>query len=198
MYSFIETYQMKDLSWIDPLIDFFEKSDKKVKGKLVGGEEQNYKSVVNEKEKNSTDLYLYNEYLNKDLLKCMDNYYDQLQNCLKDYLKKYVFLNDSAFFHPYYPVNMQRYLPSEGYFKWHFERGSNSTARRILVYMTYLNDINDEGGETEWFYQNIKIKPKKGMTVLWPTDFTHTHRGLPTLTETKYILTGWYVLKNNN
>ena len=57
--------------------------------------------------------------------------------------------------------------------------------------MTYLNDVVD-GGETEWYYQNIKIKPVKGLTVIWPTDWTYTHRGLTSPTQTKYIATGWF------
>ena len=43
--------------------------------------------------------------------------------------------------------------------------------------MTYLNTIK-VGGETEFLYQKLKIKPKKGLTLIWPTDWTHTHRGL--------------------
>ena len=55
--------------------------------------------------------------------------------------------------------------------------------------MTYLNDVSD-GGETEFFHQKLKVKPVKGKTVLWPTDFTHLHRGNPPY-EAKYIATGW-------
>jgi len=57
--------------------------------------------------------------------------------------------------------------------------------------MTYLNNVKDSG-ETEWFYQNLKIKPEAGLTVIWPTDWTFTHRGIPSKTEIKYIVTGWY------
>jgi hypothetical protein len=57
--------------------------------------------------------------------------------------------------------------------------------------MTYLNDIND-GGETEFLYQNIKIKPKKGLTLIFPADWTFTHRGIASSTEEKFIVTGWY------
>jgi hypothetical protein len=56
--------------------------------------------------------------------------------------------------------------------------------------MTYLNTIKD-GGETEFLYQKIKFKPKKGLSLIWPTDFTHTHRGIPSPTEEKMIVTGW-------
>ena len=56
--------------------------------------------------------------------------------------------------------------------------------------MIYLNDV-EEGGETEFLYQKIRIKPKSNMGLIWPGGFTHTHRGNPPLSGTKYILTGW-------
>jgi hypothetical protein len=56
--------------------------------------------------------------------------------------------------------------------------------------MTYLNDVTD-GGETEFFYQKLKIKPEKGLTLIWPSDWPWTHRGIPSHTEDKYITTGW-------
>ena len=38
----------------------------------------------------------------------------------------------------------------------------------------------------------IMIKgAKKGKTLIWPTDFTHTHRGVISLSKEKYIITGW-------
>jgi hypothetical protein len=56
--------------------------------------------------------------------------------------------------------------------------------------MTYLNDV-DDGGETFFYYQDLKIKPKKGLTLIWPVDWTHTHCGIVSPTQTKYIVTGW-------
>ena len=47
---------------------------------------------------------------------------------------------------------------------------------RVLLFMFYLNDV-EEGGETEFYYQNRKIAPKKGSMVVAPGYFTHTHRG---------------------
>ena len=56
--------------------------------------------------------------------------------------------------------------------------------------MVYLNDV-EEGGETEFLYQQLKIKPSKGRVVIWPGSFTHLHRGNPPMS-TKYIATGWF------
>jgi hypothetical protein len=88
--------------------------------------------------------------------------------------------------------NIQHYAPNEGFFKWHSERAQHNerTVRRHLVFMTYLNTVED-GGYTEFKFQNIKIQPQKGLTLIWPADWTWTHRGITSPTEHKYIATGW-------
>ena len=57
--------------------------------------------------------------------------------------------------------------------------------------MTYLNDVTD-GGETEFYHQQLKIKAERGKTLIWPVDWTYTHRGVVSNTQEKYIITGWY------
>ena len=61
---------------------------------------------------------------------------------------------------------------------------------RHLVFMTYLNDVDDEG-HTEFYHQKLKVKPRKNLTLIWPTDWTFTHRGIASPTQEKYITTGW-------
>ena len=56
--------------------------------------------------------------------------------------------------------------------------------------MFYLNDVK-EGGETEFYHQKIKIKPKAGTLVLFPAGFTHTHKGNMPISNDKYIITTW-------
>ena len=87
-------------------------------------------------------------------------------------------------------ILIQKTEPSEGYHLWHSENHSWKFRARTFAWMIYLNDV-EEGGETEFLYQKIRIKPKSNMGVLWPGGFTHTHRGNPPLSGTKYILTGW-------
>ena len=42
-----------------------------------------------------------------------------------------------------------------------------------------------------YFCIDISTKAKKGLTLIWGTDFTHMHKGEIT-NETKYIITGWF------
>ena len=90
------------------------------------------------------------------------------------------------------PVNIQYYKPSQGYHAWHTERTTHKEpeGHRHLVFMTYLNDVNAKG-ETEFYHQKMKVKPRKGLTLIWPADWTHTHRGVTSHTQEKYIITGW-------
>jgi prolyl 4-hydroxylase len=85
----------------------------------------------------------------------------------------------------------------ECYDEFHHEK-TNDTYYRTLSTILYLNDI-DEDGETEFFYQNVKIKPKQGLLIVWPAQWTHTHRGILT-NENKYIISAYleYFVKNDH
>jgi len=60
--------------------------------------------------------------------------------------------------------------------------------------MYFLNDV-ERGGETEFYYQDTKVKPKKGTMVIAPAGFTHTHKGSVPETEDKYIVTSWILFQ---
>ena len=56
--------------------------------------------------------------------------------------------------------------------------------------MTYLNDV-ENGGNTNFEFYNLKIKPEMGKTLIWPADWTHAHTGEIVNSGSKYIITGW-------
>jgi 2OG-Fe(II) oxygenase superfamily len=81
-----------------------------------------------------------------------------------------------------------------GYHHWHSEiyprDASCETLHRVLLFMYYLNTV-DEGGETEFLFQQRKIKPEQGRMVIAPAGFTHTHKGHVPFSGDKLILTSW-------
>jgi len=87
-------------------------------------------------------------------------------------------------------VKIQKYKPSQGYHVWHCDNTSPTSCRRIIVCMLYLNDV-EEGGETEFLYQSKRVKPQQGTMMLFPSTWTHTHRGNPPLKGNKYIVNTW-------
>ena len=186
MNNFMGEGFIKDLSVCDELIKYFNGSDKKRDG-VVGSQENGL--VVNNLIKKSTEIML-SEIPDTNLI-C--NYLKELQSVLDPYVEKYKFCNAYAPFKITEDVNVQYYKPNEGFYPWHTERYDNSypNTARHLVFMTYLNDV-DDGGETEFYYQELKVKPRKGLTLIWPADWTHTHRGITSPTQDKYIVTGWF------
>ncbi|QKT04018.1 2OG-Fe(II) oxygenase [Ectothiorhodospiraceae bacterium 2226] len=87
---------------------------------------------------------------------------------------------------------IQRTLPGEHY-HWHIDGGSHEFSHRQLVALWYLNDVPGPGGETEFLYQQVSIKPEQGKLLLFPPFWTHEHRGVTLQTGVKYIATTWVV-----
>jgi prolyl 4-hydroxylase len=180
--TFIYEDYIDNLNVCDSLVDYFECSDRKVTGQVGRGVDAQFKD--------SMDLIINPR--NKD--SCIIEYLHELGKICKKFTEKYEYSSvNQRTWGLNTPFNIQRYYPGQGFHGWHCERsaGSGVVSTRHLVWMTYLNDI-EEGGETEFYYQNIKVKPKKGKTLIWPVDWTHIHRGITSPSETKYIVTGWY------
>lgn len=112
--------------------------------------------------------------------------------CYKLYAEKYAVLNHFSP-HNIYTTKIQRTEKEQGYHVWHSDAESRAMAQRLLVFIMYLNDVK-EGGETEFLYLSKRIKPKMGRILIFPATYTHTHRGNPPISNTKYIFTGWVEL----
>jgi len=95
----------------------------------------------------------------------------------------------------YTQLKVQKTLPTEGYHVWHIEHSKGyENEPRAFVFSIYLNNV-EEGGETEFLNQSIRVKPKTGRIVIWPAGFPYVHRGNPPLSGKKYILTSWMMLR---
>jgi hypothetical protein len=96
-------------------------------------------------------------------------------------------------------VNLQKYLQGTGgYHHWHSEiypqNETCETLHRVLLWQFYLNDVED-GGETEFLYQERKIEARKGRLVIAPAGWTHTHKGHVSRSRDKYIATSWILFQ---
>lgn len=110
-------------------------------------------------------------------------------SCYPLYAEQFAVLKEAGQ-HNNFSFKIQKTNPGEGYHIWHFESDARDRAGRLLAWILYLNDV-EEGGETEFLYQSMRVKPKQGTLLIWPAAFTHTHRGNPPLSNSKYIVTGW-------
>tara|TARA_B100000035_G_C21007820_1_gene558147 strand:- start:106 stop:675 length:570 start_codon:yes stop_codon:yes gene_type:complete len=166
-----------DKSFCDKVISHFKSNiDKAEEGFTYSFNKRNVDKSVKE----SLDLDLIDDGLCK-------TFSSHLSKAIKEYESKYEALKNHM---PYSVVEnpkIQYYKKGQGFKKWHCERDAN--VNRMLVWMVYLNNVEDGG--TEFKYQKLKIPARKGLFLMWPSDFTHTHRGIISHTKEKYILTGW-------
>ena len=126
--------------------------------------------------------------------KLVRTFLPNIKPCVDNYLEDYSLLGEGKFL--LYDVKAKRIPIGGGFHAWHYENASFNTATRRFVVQAYLNTI-DEGGETEFLYQNRRIKAVQGTVVIWPAGFTHVHRGNPPIGQDKYILTTWGMLQND-
>ena len=119
----------------------------------------------------------------------VNEYFNYLNKCIQEYEFIYPQVKELSHYGTVEGLNIQKYNPGDGFYEWHQERAGAGTMSRAFAHMTYLNDV-EEGG-TEFYFQKLTSPAKKGLTLIWPSDWTHLHRGQVSNSETKYILTGW-------
>lgn len=185
--SFFGAYYLRDPAVCDRLISLFQAHPEyHTPGHVNTLDGQ---STINDEVKESVELL----FPPNATVAEFRQYTAELQLCVNEYIAEYPYSDTYAPWTIREWVNLQYYPPGGGYKVWHTERnnGTPVVACRHLVFMTYLNDVTD-GGETEFYHQQLKVRPERGLTLIWPTDWTFTHRGIPSPTQEKYIITGWF------
>lgn len=83
--------------------------------------------------------------------------------------------------------SLLKYNQGEHY-KSHYDGGTD--IGRSISALVYLND-DFEGGEIEFVHFDIKLKPKSGTLILFPSNFAYMHTAHPVVQGTKYALVTW-------
>ena len=181
--NFIGTWII-DTSLCDELIVHFESNQRKLHQGVVGN-----KASIDLDQKNRTDLRISPKDLNLPMNKKLKIYFNNLFKCYKDYSDQWPHLKKIARHLDIPPCNIGRYEPGQHFQVIHCERAGLGILHRLFAFMTYLNDV-EEGGTTYFDNYNLEIQPKKGLTLIWPAEWTHTHRGNKVIKGNKYMITG--------
>ena len=181
--QFIHSQFIEDLSLCDRLIDYFNGHPEEWNSCLATGSTRTNEDTG----KQSTDIHCFSDNKDPDI----NEFVRQLQIVVDEYIELYPRCNATVAWN-LQPFNIQRYAPGEGFLKWHCERSmaNQPPGARHLVFMMYCNTIDGEGG-TEFYHQDYICNSEKGKIVIFPSDWTFTHRG-ESCTKEKIILTGWF------
>jgi len=189
--SFIHGCYILDLI-CDDLIKYFDENPDRHESGITYCADSNTHGIKNTEKnvnvKESTEIsFCTNQ--NEEDAKILSEYIRSLNLCIQEYEYKYERAKTLVTYASTETINIQKYEPSEGYKVWHCERYGISQQTRCFAFMTYLNDVPDGG--TEFMYQKLISPAKKGLTMIWPSDWTHTHKGQISSTHKKFIITGW-------
>ena len=174
------------------LIHFYENNTKYHKYGATGSGNVDYKK------KKCMEMYI-----SSNAIHPKNEHFCNIRRALLDstdqYRTKYPFLNQVGTWDLAPAFNIKKYLPKEGYFVTHCENDGYVNCEidnRLIAWMFYLNDVTD-GGETEFPTQCKKFAPRAGDVLIWPSYWTHPHHGLPSPSQIKYIVSGWFTYTND-
>ncbi len=122
--------------------------------------------------------------INEEFRLLNNKYFDLLFSATNYYTNKFI-NNDPYYFVEHF--NILKYQTGQEY-KAHFD-GVTRTHRSISPIL-YLND-DYTGGELEFVFHNVKIKPSPGMLAIFPANYAYSHIAHPVKTGTKYAIVTW-------
>ena len=123
-------------------------------------------------------------YVNEEMRKLNNRFVDLTYSALRDYSSRFSIQEQINFNEG---INVLKYQTGEEY-KAHYDGGSGSG--RAVSPILYLND-EYTGGEIEFVNFNVKIKPKAGTFLLFPSTYAYAHIAHPVKTGTKYAFVTW-------
>ncbi len=183
--TFIGAWLLQPTSICDELIAYFEKNqEKQAVGELSGGVDKRMKDCV--------DITVAPREVKLPGNEFFEAYFFKLYTFYSDYVKQWPFLETFVKKIDIGHFNLQRYHSGQHFGSIHTERSGLSTLHRVYAWMTYLNDVNvEDGGSTSFTHYGLDIQPRKGLTLIWPAEWTHAHKGNVLKANSKYIITGW-------
>jgi hypothetical protein len=184
--DFIAEYQLSDITICDELLRLFRLADSNglTNPGVTGSDEQ-----IRPEYKDSVDFHLGDaRTLGKPADFKWPNYHTELSGFIDKYCTDAKIYEHAGKFTIRDLPQIQWYKPSAGYHAWHID-GGHEFCNRAISFLTYLNTVPNGG--TEFLHQNRVVEAVKGKTILFPTAYTHIHRGQVTANLDKYILIGW-------
>ena len=181
--NFIGAWGYLDQQVCEDLIAYFESRQYCQRPGTAGGR-------VNLDHKNSSDITVSPKDIFGNETPEFSIYFQHLYGCYCDYVNQWPFLKRSFPEIHIGAFNIQKYSLNQHFRRIHTERQSVGTLSRFMAFMTYLNDV-ESGGCTSFVNYGVDVKPVRGLTLIWPADWTHAHCGNQVIKGEKYIVTGW-------
>lgn len=128
-----------------------------------------------------------NDYYAREMIEIADVLYSSLNNAFKHYTTQIYPFAANNIKSREKTIHLLKYGVS-GHLPAHQDQGISS---RVLSSVMYLND-DYEGGEIEFVNSEVKIKPKAGSIIFFPSNFLYVHEVHPITSGFRYAMPHWY------
>jgi hypothetical protein len=113
-------------------------------------------------------------------------------NCLGNYLEAFPQANKQPSFSVAERYQVLRYFDGGAYHTVHPDYWPHGPlSRRHLTGVAFLNDVA-VGGELLFPQQGFSVNPEVGKFVIFPTGWTHAHKTLPPVGQSRYVFQMWW------
>lgn len=167
--NFIGIWELENDDLLEKIIEFFNLNHQNhTPGASTLGE-------VDKSKKDLLEMLMSPKQIKENKLEIFIQYIDRLIGCYNDYQDQWDFIKN---WNKIYigPFKLEKYLVAGHHLDFSCERQNINSSHKILTWITFLNDLEDDEGELYFKYLDISIKPKKGMTLIFPSDWTHLHQ----------------------
>jgi hypothetical protein len=174
------------------IIEIYEKTQNKSKANTLGGLNEYFLKATQCFIENITDKDwpMIHEFLKQEVINNLKTYATILDAQIGDG-NTFNHIPDDILYDNFH-INKYE-CKNEGKYEYHIDSYLSDGLERHLTFIFYLNDVA-EGGETE-MKGNIRIKPETGKLLLFPSTWTYPHCSRTTISNDKYIIVGWLMLK---
>lgn len=181
-HEFIRIYRALSPDLCQEIMTKFDADENKWQGRTVNKQGE---YGVEEDTKKTFDLEIPIEGSWKDIFQKV---HIAIQECIQEYISHSPALQSVKLQASGYKIQM--YKKGEGYFRWHADSLGVGAMERVFAVILYINDV-EKGGETEFYHQKLKVKPKAGHLMIFPTAWNYMHCGQTPLSGDKYIITSF-------
>lgn len=161
-----------------------------ISGKSIGPDNVKWKNTLDQ-DVNRT--FVNEREVQQERNRIDEKIYQELKGPVAQYLHEFTFLatapniQDTGYL-------WQMYKQNDGYYKEHIdgEQWSYSVYNRVATILCYVNSV-EEGGETYFRYQNLRVKPEKGGVVIFPATWMYPHEALVPVSSDKLIISSFLI-----
>ena len=173
-----------DAAPLDEIINYFNLSNS---DHDVGKTE---KGLIDKEKKDCIELSITPKKVKEAKLDFFIKYFNILRDCYDDYKSQWELFESNwnqihigAFF-------IEKFLVSGHHLDFHYDRKNIYSSHKSLSWITFLNNVKKDEGELVFKYFDHSIKPKKGLTLIFPSDWMYMHKQNILKTQDKFILKG--------